>query len=44
MATITLVAMYATGRNGVSRSCRLQPCARSMLTIAPPLVVAIIAP
>ena len=34
----------ASGDSGVSRSCRLQPSARSMETMAPPLVVASIAP
>ena len=38
------MAMYAAGDSGVSRSCRLQPAARSMETIAPPLVVARTAP
>ena len=36
--------MYATGESGVSRSWRLQPAARSIETIAPPLVVARTAP
>ena len=40
----SFIAMYAAGRSGVSRSCRLQPSARSMATAAPPLVVATIAP
>src|SRR6266496_3169929 len=44
MATTSLTAMYATGLSGVSRNCRLQPAARSSDTIAPPLVVASIAP
>ena len=44
IATTTLTAMYATGFSGVSRSCRLHPTARSTETIAPALVVAIIAP
>ena len=44
MAVSSLTNTYATGDNGVSRSCRLQPCARSVATIAPPPVDAIIAP
>src|SRR5690625_1460596 len=44
IATTILIAMYATGLSGVIRSCLLQPAARSIETIAPVLVVAIIAP
>ena len=43
-AVSILIAMYAAGRSGVSRSWRLQPRARSTATIEPPLVHAIIAP
>ena len=39
-----LITMYATGESGVSRSWRLQPAARSIETMAPPLVVARTAP
>ena len=44
IASTSFTAMYAAGRNGVSRNCRLHPAARSIDTIAPPLVVASIAP
>ena len=44
MARTSFTAMYATGFSGVSRSCRLHPAARSIDTMAPPLVVASIAP
>ena len=44
MARTSFTAMYAIGFNGVSRNCRLHPAARSIDTIAPPLVVASIAP
>src|SRR5690349_19284818 len=43
IARTNFTAMYAAGRNGVSRNCRLHPAARSIDTIAPPLVVASIA-
>ena len=36
--------MYAAGESGVSRSWRLQPAARSIETMAPPMVVAKTAP
>ena len=35
---------YVAGRSGVSRSWRVHPCERSTETLAPPLVVASIAP
>src|SRR4051812_20391421 len=44
IAVSSLVATYATGTSGVSRSWRDQPTARSTATDAPALVVAIIAP
>src|ERR1039458_4034548 len=44
IAVRILIVMYATGDSGVSRSWRLQPAARSIETIAPPLVVARTAP
>ena len=44
IAVSILITMYATGESGVSRSWRLQPAARSIETIAPPLVVARTAP
>ena len=43
-AVITFIEMYAAGDSGVSRSCLLQPWARSIDTIAPPNVVAATAP
>src|SRR3982750_1100897 len=44
IASTNFTATYATGLNGVNRNCRLHPAARSTDTIAPPLVVASIAP
>ena len=44
IAVSTFIAMYAAGRSGVRRSCRLQPRLRSTATAAPPAVVPTIAP
>src|SRR4029079_9164262 len=43
-ATMDFATMYATGDRGVSRSCRDHPRARSVATMAPPLVDARTAP
>src|ERR1051326_791640 len=44
IAVSILTTTYAAGLSGVIRSCRLQPTDRSIATMAPPLVVARIAP
>jgi hypothetical protein len=44
IAVSTLVAMYASGLSGVSRSWRDHPRARSTATEAPAAVLAIIEP
>ena len=44
MPQTTLTRMYTIGFNGVRRSCRLQPCARSEATETPVIVLATMAP
>ena len=44
IAARILMATYATGRSGVSRSWRLHPSARSTATMLPPLAHAVMAP